>query len=121
MCTVSNNIETNRLNYYKCPHSFNPLASKAQIPHLCGRDYTKETSISRKHSAARRGIGANRKKRHNNRVTSRQYGRRAFYVSSDVRFQDGDAFDLGKLGGGTFSLIFFYFLSMSALALAILQ
>ena len=33
-------------------------------------------------------------------VTSRQYGRRAIYVSGDVRFQDGDAFDLGKLGGG---------------------
>ena len=33
-------------------------------------------------------------------VTSRQYGSRAIYVSGDVRFQDGDAFDLGKLGGG---------------------
>jgi len=80
----------------------------------------KKTGISRPHSAARRGNGANRKTRHNNRVTSREYGRRAFYVSGDVRFQDGDAFDLGKLGG-TFSLIFFYLLSMSALALAILQ
>ena len=104
MCTVSNNIETSRLNYYKCPHSFTPLASKAQIPQQCGREYIKETGISRQHSAARRGNGANRKTRHNNTVTSRQYGRRAFCVSGDVRFQDGDAFDLGKLGG-TFSLM----------------
>ena len=51
-------------------------------------------------------------------VTSRQYGRRAIYVSGDVRFQDGDAFDLGKLGGGTFYFILFHFLSMSALVLA---
>ena len=43
---------------------------------------------------------ANRKTRHNNTVSSRQYGRRAIYVPGDVRFQDGDAFDLGKLGGG---------------------
>ena len=117
MCTVSNNIETSRLNYYKCPHSFTPLASKAQIPQLCGRDYTKETGISRQHSAAQRGNGANRKTRHNNTVTSRQYGRRAFYVSGEISCQGGDALDLGKLGG-TFSLIFFYFLSISALALA---
>ena len=120
MCTVSNNIETSRLNYYTCPHSFTPLASKAQIPQRCGRDYTKETGISRQHSAARRGNGANRKTCHNNTVTSRQYGRRAISVSGDVRFQDGDAFDLGKMGGGTFPFILFYYLSMSVLALAYL-
>ena len=33
-------------------------------------------------------------------MTSRQYGKRAIFVSGDVRFQDGDAVDLGKLGGG---------------------
>ena len=43
---------------------------------------------------------ANRKTRHNNTVSSRQYGRRAIHVPGDVRFQDGDAFDLGKLGRG---------------------
>ena len=118
MCTVSNNIETSMLKYYTCPRSFTPLASKAHIPQRCGRDYTKETSISRQHPAARRGNGANRKTCHNNTVTSCQYGRRAIYVSGDVRFQDGDAFDLGKLGGGTFPFIFFCSLSMSALALA---
>ena len=31
-------------------------------------------------------------------MTSRQYGKRAIFVSGDVRFQDGDAVDLGKLG-----------------------
>ena len=35
-------------------------------------------------------------------MTSRQYGKRAVFVSGDVRFQDGDAVDLGKLGGGRF-------------------
>ena len=118
MCTVSNNIETSTLSYYTCPHSFTPKASKAQIRQRCGRDYSKETGISRQHSAARRRNGANRKTRQNNIVTSRQYGRHAVYVSGDVRFQDGDAFDLGTLGGGTFSFIFFYCYSMSALALA---
>ena len=107
MCTVSNNIETRRLKYYTCPPSFTPLASKAYIPQRCGRDYTKETGISRQHPAARRGNGANRKTCHNNTVTSRQYGRRAIYVSGDVRFQDGDAFDIGKLGGGDVSFHLF--------------
>ena len=45
-------------------------------------------------------MAANRKTRHNNTVSSRQYGRRAIYVPGDVRFQDGDSFDLGKLGRG---------------------
>ena len=45
-------------------------------------------------------MAANRKTRHNNTVTSRQYGRRAIYVPGDVGFQDGDASDLSKLGGG---------------------
>ena len=45
-------------------------------------------------------MAANRKTRNNNTVSSRQYGRRAIYVPGDVRFQDGDAFDIGKLGRG---------------------
>ena len=57
MCTVSNKIETSRLNSYICPHSFTPLASKTQIPPRCGRDYTKETGICRQHSAARHSNG----------------------------------------------------------------
>ena len=47
-------------------------------------------------------MAANRKTRHNNTVTSRQYGRRAIYVPLDFRFQDGDAVDLSKLGEGLF-------------------
>ena len=56
-------------------------------------------------------MAANRKTRHNNTVSSRQYGRRAIYVPGDVRFQDGDDFDIGKLvrGGGAF----FHFLLRS--------
>ena len=97
------------------PIFLHPTASMAQIPQRCGRGYTKETC---QHSpafgcAVCSVMAANRKT-----VTRRQYGRRAVYVSGDVIFQDGDAFDLGKLKGGTFSFIFFYFYSMSALGLA---
>ena len=47
-------------------------------------------------------------------MTSRQYGKRAVFVSGDDRFQDGDAVDLCKLGGGRFlpSSYFLFFLSM---------
>ena len=59
-------------------------------------------------------MAGNRKTRHNNTVSSRYYGRRAIYVPGDVRFQDGDAFDLGKLvrGGGALSSTFYFVLSM---------
>ena len=56
-------------------------------------------------------MAANRKTRHNNTVTSRQYGRRAIFVPGDVKFQDGDAFDLSKLGWGAF-FHFYFVLSM---------
>ena len=42
-------------------------------------------------------------------VTSRQYGKRAIFVSGDVRFQDGDAVDLGKLRGTAFSRLLLSF------------
>ena len=58
ICTVIKNVETSRLNTYTYPHSFTPLPSKASIPQLCGRDYTKETGISCQHSAAPRNNGA---------------------------------------------------------------
>ena len=45
-------------------------------------------------------MAANRKTRHNNTVTSRHYGRHAIFVPGDIKFQDGDAFYLSKLGGG---------------------
>ena len=48
-------------------------------------------------------------------MTSRQYGKRAVFVSDYVRFQDGDAVDIVKQGGG--QSVFFFFLSMSALSL----
>ena len=53
-------------------------------------------------------------------MTSRQYGKRAIFVSGDVRFQDGDAVDLGKLGGGgALSSVFFFYLSMYAICVTI--
>ena len=55
-------------------------------------------------------MAANRKTRHNNTVTSRHYGRRAIFVPGDVRFQDGDTFDLSKGGGGAF---FHFYLVLS--------
>ena len=50
---------------------------------------------------------ANLKTRHDNTMTSRLFGRRVIYVPGDVRFQDGDAVDLSKLGTGAHSFIFF--------------
>ena len=64
-------------------------------------------------------MARNRKRCQDNTVTSRQYDRRAIFVSGDVRFQDGDAVDLSKLGGRFFP-IFFLFLSIHAHALAYL-
>ena len=55
-------------------------------------------------------MAANRKKCHNNTVTSWQYGRSAIFVPGDVKFQDGDAFDLSKLGGAFFH--YYFVLSM---------
>ena len=50
-------------------------------------------------------------------VTSRQYGRRAIYVSGDVRFQDGDIVDLKEIGVPLSSVLYF-FPPKSELALA---
>ena len=100
MCTVSNKIENSRLNSYICPHSFTPLASKTQIPPRCGRGYIKETASVASIRLRDTVMAGNRKTRQNNTMTSRQYGRRAIFVPGDVKFQDGDAFDLSKLGGG---------------------
>ena len=47
-------------------------------------------------------MAGNRKTRHNNTVTSRQYGGSAIYVPRDVIFEDGNAVDLSKLEGGSF-------------------
>ena len=68
-------------------------------------------------------MAANRKTRHNNTVSSRQYGRHAIYVPGDVRFQDGDAFDHCKLGrgGGALSSTFYFVLSMFYLRYPISQ
>ena len=53
-------------------------------------------------------------------VTSRQHGRRAIFVSGDVRFQDGDVVDLKEMGiPGSF--VVFLFPPGSELALAYLS
>ena len=58
-------------------------------------------------------MAANRTTRHNNTVSSRQYGRSAIYVPGDVSFQDGDDFDIGKLVRGGGGGAFFHFLLRS--------
>ena len=62
-------------------------------------------------------MAANRKTRHNNTVTSRQYGRGAIFLPGDVRFQDGDAFDLSKLRGGLSSTFTSFFQSFTCASL----
>ena len=101
ICTVAKDVETIILNSYICPYSFTPLASKALIPQRFGRDSTKETGISSSIRLRGKVMARNRKPT----VTSRQYGKRAVFVSDDVRFQDGDAVDIVKLGGGTKRLL----------------
>ena len=104
MCTVSNNIETSKLNSYICPHSFTPLRQWRKS-HSDAVEVTLK-KLATFASIRLRGteMAANRKPRHNNTVTSRQYGRRAVFASGDVRFQDGDAVNLSILCGGRFLL-----------------
>ena len=99
MCTVSNNIETSRINSYICPHSFTPLRQRRKF-------HSDAVEVTLKKLAALASIrlrctvmAAIWKTRHNNSMTSRLYGRRAIFVSGDIRFQDGDAVNLSKLGG----------------------
>ena len=108
MCTVSNNIETSRLNSYICPHPFTPLRQRRKF-HSDAVEVTLK-KLSSLASIRLRGtvMAAIRKTRHNNTVTSRYYGRRAIFVSGDVRFQDGNEVNLSKLGEGAF---FYFFTS----------
>ena len=108
---VSNKIETSRLNSTTCPHSFTHRRqwrkSHSDAVEITLKKLAYLASIRLRATV----MAANRKTRHNNTVTSLQYGRRAILVSSGVRFQDGGAVDLGKRGGGAFFhllLLLFY-------------
>ena len=101
ICTVTKDVKTIRLNSYICPHSFTPLRQRRKS-HKDAVEVTlkKPTSFS---SIRLRGVHSNGGKPEDapkQYRDVRQYGRRPVYESGDVRFQDGDAFDLGKLGGG---------------------
>ena len=63
-------------------------------------------------------MAANRKTRHNNTVTSLQYGRRAIFVSGGVRFQDGGAVDLGKRGAFCHLLLLLFYVCSCASVLS---
>ena len=71
MCTVSNNIETSRLNSYTCPHSFTPLRQRRKFH--SGADGVTLKKLAPLASIRQSGtvMAANRKTRHNNTVTSR--------------------------------------------------
>ena len=102
MCTVSNKMKAagSILTY---AHISSPHWRQRRKSHRDAAEITLK-KLSSVASIRLRGtvMAANRKTRHNNTVTSRQYARRAIFVPGDVRFQDGDAFDLSKLGGGRF-------------------
>ena len=110
MCTVINNIETSRRNSYTWLHPFTYWRQMR-------KSHSDAVEITLKNWYLLPAFGcAAQKWRQTGRgiptVTWRQYGKRAIFVSGDVTFQDGDAVDLGKLGG-PLSLVYF-FLSMYA-------
>ena len=109
MCTVSNKIENSRLNAYiahiPSPHWRQRRKSHRDAVEITLKNLASVASIRLRGTV----MAANRKTRHNNTVTSRQYDRRAIFVPGDVKFQDGDAFDLSKLGGGGCAFFHFYF------------
>jgi len=100
MCTLCNNIETSRLSSYICPHSFTPLRQSRKFHSDTVEVTLKKLAYLANIRLRCTVMAAIRKTRHNNTVTSR----RAIFVSGDVRFQDGDADNLSKLGGGRFLL-----------------
>ena len=98
-------LETSSVISYTCLNPFITVGIKCRNRHsdAVGWDYIKETGISCQHLAVRHSNGAKPEEafvlwRHDNTA------KRAVFVSGDVRFQDGDAVDLGKMGGGPFLL-----------------
>ena len=119
MCTVSNNIETGRLNTYICPHSFTPLGSKAQIPQRCGRDYIKETGISRQHSAARHSNGGKPEdapQQYCDVTTMRQTRHFRFWRRQSSRWRRRRSRQTGGGGGAFFHFLLLSFNVLLALA-----
>ena len=117
MCTVSSNIEpTGSILTYA--HILSPHWRQRRKSHSDAVEITlkKQAYLS---SIRLRGkvMAANRKTCHNNTVTQRQYGRRAIYVPGDVRFQDGDAINIGKLGVGAFLPFSTFFQSFTCASL----
>jgi len=118
MCTVSNNIETIQLNSYICPHSFTPLHQRRKFHSDAVEVALKKLAFLASIRLRCTVMAAIWKTRHNNTMTSRLYGRRAIFVSGDVRFQDGDAVNISKLGGGRFLLFstsFFQYFTCASL------
>ena len=107
MCTVIINVETSRRNSYTCLHPFTYWRQMR-------KSHSDAIEIALQKLVSLPAFGcAGHKWRQTGRgiptVTSRQYGKRAIFVSGDVRFQDGDAVDLGKLSGTAFSRLLLSF------------
>ena len=78
---VTNDVEIAWLSSYTCPHNFNPLESTSSIPQRRCGDYNKETLQSLASVRLRAVVMAPTRKLDTPTVTSRQYGRRAIFVS----------------------------------------
>ena len=107
MCTVINNVETSRRNSYTCLHPFTYWRQMR-------KSHSDAIEIALKKlvylaSIRLRGTEMAAIRNSTSTVTSRQYSKRAIFVSGDVRFQDGDAVDLGKLRGTAFSRLLLSF------------
>ena len=99
------------------PTFLHPTASKAQIPCRCGRGYTKETGISRQHSAAQHSNGGKPEdapQQYRDVTTIRQTCHFRFWRRQISRWRRHRCRKTGR--GAQFPL--FYFLSMFFLALA---
>ena len=98
ICTVTKDVDTSRLNYYTC-HILSPHCNQRGKSHSDAVELTlmKLTSSS---SIRLRGVvmARNRKGHPYCDVTTIRQTR--YFRSDNVRFQDGGAVDIGKLGRG---------------------
>ena len=107
-----NNVETSRRNFYTCLHPFTHWRQMRKS-HSDAVEITLRKLVSLASIRLRGTVMAANRKRHSycDVTTIRQTRHFRFWR---VRFQDGDAVDLGKLGRGPLSSVF-CFLSVYAL------
>ena len=98
ICTVTKDIDTSRLNSYTCPHSFTPLASNRK----CHSDAVEITlkKLASFSSIRLRCVVMERNRKGHPYCDVTTIRQTRYFRSDDVRFQDGDAVYIGKLGRG---------------------